>query len=429
MAKTFTNLPQFKFQTTANFIMMLATRLGNKNKCSSSQSKVKLTTMHAKDHGVIAQKKAKLGWDGKENKAEMEDDLSIDSIALMTDNNSFAILQNFDPDDDDGMDTMMAETKHTNSTSKDEDSQDKTEKLVDSDDDDTFIEGIWEDAETQKIVKQICHETKEAEKAKQATNTKTYADLIGKYKEDDDFLMSEEEAQVQAVKDAMAVKQHVAWLSKSHKTKKKTGRVLISGTIDTCIYDTKEESIRCINDSYTMMIVEPPKSKAAEHIEMTVAMVKHIYKLILTVDEHVVIYMYDDTSKDKITSDKVIVGLEKFPTNLTILKKFFYGLQIGNNGKMFLNLCIAMDNDAAELIKTTHSLLQSALDQDIPELCNANWYNKHLQVPFSEDAGWIMGLFYNCNAEHQRGAYSQKWPFCLGQDDPKYFWEIFPQFG
>ena len=414
-ANNITHLSQFKFQTVATFIMMLATRSGNKDKkCPPSQTKAKLTPKCTKDRGVIAPKKAKLGGpDGKENEVEVEDDILVDSIALMTNNNIFVALQNFDLDDDDEMDPMKAGHKQTSNSPKNDDNQDKVEVLEDLDDDDnTLIIGIWEDAETQKIVKEICHKTKEAEKEMQASNSKkqqenqqkeTYTDAVGKPKDDDDFMMSEEEAQAQAVKEATAAKKRVDQLSKPKKSKKKTGRVSIGGTMDTQIYDTKDENIKWTNDAYMMMIVEPPESKAAEHIEMIVAMVKHIYKLILMVDQHAIIYMYDDTSKDKITSDKVIASLEKFPMNLTILKKFFHGLQVSDNDKMFLNLCIAMDKDAAKLVKTAHSLLQHAKDKDIPESCNANWYSRHLQVPFSEDAGWIAGFFYNCNAEELQG--------------------------
>ena len=50
-----------------------------------------------------------------------------------------------------------------------------------------------------------------------------------------------------------------------------------------------------------------------------------------------------------------------------------------------------------EFIRSGNSLLQDAADPDTPHSCNANWYRKHLQVPFTENCGAVIGMFHNCN--------------------------------
>ena len=165
--------------------------------------------------------------------------------------------------------------------------------------------------------------------------------------------------------------------------------------------DNKMEKLLRENIVYTTLIVAPPKTKASKRIKIYISMLKFIFKIIQSIDEDIILYTYDDTIKENITSDMTLFGgsTTTFPNSLTSLKKFFAGLHVRDTTKLYLNLRIGTNKDAKDVIGSGNALLQDATDPDVPESCNANWYAKHLQVPYTEDCGWIAGLFYNCNGK------------------------------
>ena len=165
--------------------------------------------------------------------------------------------------------------------------------------------------------------------------------------------------------------------------------------------DNKMEKLLRENIVYTTLIVAPPKTKASKRIEIYISMLKFIFKIIQSIDEDIILYTYDDTTKENITSDMTLFGgsTTTFPNSLTSLKKFFAGLHVRDTTKLYLNLRIGTNKDAKDVIGSGNALLQDATDPDVPESCNANWYAKHLQVPYTKDCGWIAGLFYNCNGK------------------------------
>ena len=151
---------------------------------------------------------------------------------------------------------------------------------------------------------------------------------------------------------------------------------------------------------YTTLIISPPKTKASKRIEAYVGMLKYLFAIIQSVDEDIEIYHYDETAKENITSDMTLFGRSTttFPTTLTTMKKFFAGLHVRDTNKLYLNIRIGTNKDVYDVVSSGNALLQDAIDPDVPVSCNANWYTKHLQVPYAEDCGWIVGLFYNCSS-------------------------------
>jgi len=216
---------------------------------------------------------------------------------------------------------------------------------------------------------------------------------------------AEEEKEMEKVKQAAKRRKMEQRAKKGNKRKEKpaeapddeatnTGRVSF-GSNEVRVCDEANELIRRENLACATMIVTPPKAKAAKRVEVFTAALKHIISLLQTIDENFVLYEYDDTPKEEITKDKVILGSEDkpFPTNVTAIKKFFAGSQIQDTDKLFLDVRAGADKDIQELVSMGNSLLQDALDPDIPFSCNMNWHLKHLQVPWTEDCGWVIGHF------------------------------------
>ena len=160
----------------------------------------------------------------------------------------------------------------------------------------------------------------------------------------------------------------------------------------------KKPSIHRKQAAHTTLIVAPPKTKANQRVETCVEALQCLFKIVQSIDDKVILHTYDETPMDEIDMANALFGgsATQFPTSLITLKKFFGGLHIRDSPKLHLNLRIGTDKDPKDLVSSGDALLQDALDSNVKESCNANWYMKHLQVPCAEDCGWIAGLFYNC---------------------------------
>ena len=216
---------------------------------------------------------------------------------------------------------------------------------------------------------------------------------------DDDF--NAKETDWSSVKSKKA-KRNEAKAKKSTTGKKDSDRsahrVSVGGN-DKATTTTTEVNVKRQYIVYTTMVVSPPKTKAAQRIETYIEMLKFIIKMVQTIDEDIIIYKYDDTEATAITESMALFGGSStaFPATLMTMKTFFAGLHVRDSPKLYLNLRIGTDKDATDIVRSGNELLQEALDKDNKFSCNANWYTKHLQVPYAEDAGWIVGLFHNCD--------------------------------
>ena len=104
--------------------------------------------------------------------------------------------------------------------------------------------------------------------------------------------------------------------------------------------------------------------------------------------------MQDTAREDLTVADTIGAGSDTpFPATLSDMKKWFQGIHVRDSPKLFVQVCIGVNADIAEVISDANAILQGSREDSIPHSCNANLCIKHLQHAHTCDAVWIAGLF------------------------------------